>query len=815
MKKTSVVVFFFFLFTLQLQAQQYPDIIKMPVTFYDFHSDSSNPEFECAHTGGVRLGMVGTTLDAQKKPLLGPIPYINYGIAKWFRPWQPGDFQVPSYEVVSGTDEFHSVIKYSGMKTANYDTAFKNIVFPMELPFNYVPNSAGMYQYFNPAFFMLDGKGFDKEGLDHNFSFTMELHSEFTYRKELRFDFEGDDDVWVFINGKLALELGGIHGAEDGAIDLDTISGMSIGKKYSFDLFYAERHTTQSDIKITTNLFTPPGYLRLYSAPDTAITHLIGSRDTATVGQKYTVYAHVFDSLYNWVQNNDNLVTWTMSDTMGNPLLSATQGSSTSFTPTKAYGNVIITATFKDPLDPSKKPFITSVSVFIKPGAAHHVVIEADSLARSTRDNRPVQTISVGLNLSPKVYAVVRDENGNFVRFATDPTWTITDPAIANATPVSGKAWAATVTEVSFGSTILTATEPGLIPGSANVTATGAKPDPVNVPIPVTAILLDNNGDGHLDRVDIVVPPDSTALVATLPKVSDLIVSMEIVSTDGGKPVTLTAGAMTLDGAHTIHVTLVENTESTLETGWTSASIKLSNISMTTDDRSIYVDKIVDGAEPVIKSVCFVPTPAADTLRVIFSEPVSNTIKADSIISVVRPDKSKIAIDNAKVIKLEDRFFYVFPQNTLSGQETVSSGKQKSFALEPCGDVPVVVYSRAIGNPFKPGATFIPASQRPNSGDPLYGTRVEVAFIKALKQNLDDGKLIGTLSIFDAVGNTIVEKQPMKTDKLVPKLYWIWDGKTKNGSKAAPGTYLARVFIVNEATGQKQSIPPMNLGVKQ
>ena len=53
---------------LQSRAQQYPDTIWIPVTFYDFHSDKSNPEFEQPHLGGVHLGMVADTLDSSRKP---------------------------------------------------------------------------------------------------------------------------------------------------------------------------------------------------------------------------------------------------------------------------------------------------------------------------------------------------------------------------------------------------------------------------------------------------------------------------------------------------------------------------------------------------------------------------------------------------------------------------------------------------------------------------------------------------------------------------------------------------------------------------
>jgi len=45
---------------LQLHAQQFPAIISIPVTFYDFHADKSNPEFEPDHNGGLYLGRCRT-----------------------------------------------------------------------------------------------------------------------------------------------------------------------------------------------------------------------------------------------------------------------------------------------------------------------------------------------------------------------------------------------------------------------------------------------------------------------------------------------------------------------------------------------------------------------------------------------------------------------------------------------------------------------------------------------------------------------------------------------------------------------------------
>jgi fibro-slime domain-containing protein len=262
LKKTACACTILAALCLTAYAQaQYPQTMWIKVTFYDFHSDKSNPEFEQNHLTGVHQGMVGNTLNAQRNPVLGPSPRLNYGIDKWFVPWTPGDFVIPSYRTDATGIAYDGTSFYLGPKTVNYDTAFKNIVIVDSLPFNHL--GGGLYQYLNQAFFMLDGKGFGNEGLPHNFSFTMAIHDTFTYQIGLTFSFEGDDDVWAYIDGRLVMDLGSLHGAAAGAFNVDDIPGLVVGARYAFDFFYAERHTVASDIKITTNLFgglvLPPG----------------------------------------------------------------------------------------------------------------------------------------------------------------------------------------------------------------------------------------------------------------------------------------------------------------------------------------------------------------------------------------------------------------------------------------------------------------------------------------------------------------------------------------------------------------------------
>lgn len=121
--------------------------------------------------------------------------------------------------------------------------------------------AAATYIYDNGSFFPLDGRGFVGAGTEparnsgHNFSFTSELRYWFTYQGGEVLSFRGDDDVWVFINGKRAIDLGGVHGAESASITLDataaTALDLTANGSYEVVVFQAERHTTQSSYKLT------------------------------------------------------------------------------------------------------------------------------------------------------------------------------------------------------------------------------------------------------------------------------------------------------------------------------------------------------------------------------------------------------------------------------------------------------------------------------------------------------------------------------------------------------------------------------------
>jgi len=201
-------------------------VIDLPVTIRDF-SPLTHPDFE--NVVAVDRGFVGTVIGPGRKPVyVGP----NFGTATtngpaWFDMW------------------FN-------------DTPGVNLSMPSSLLFdNGLGQPGGVYTFTDDTFFPIDNMLLGNEGRPNNYHFTLELHTTFTYQPGMMFTFTGDDDLFVFINDLLVIDLGGVHEAETASVNLDTL-GLTPGQAYAFDLFYAERHTVDARFSIQTSIVFMP-----------------------------------------------------------------------------------------------------------------------------------------------------------------------------------------------------------------------------------------------------------------------------------------------------------------------------------------------------------------------------------------------------------------------------------------------------------------------------------------------------------------------------------------------------------------------------
>jgi fibro-slime domain-containing protein len=190
--------------------------------------DDTHPDFERAQGGvGVDPGLVEFELGSDDKPVYaGGSGTLTSSGPEYFDQW---------YRDVPGVNQ------------------------SMALDLQLVAEGADLvfFVYDDRSFFPIDGQLLGNQGRNHNYHFTLEAVTSFTYLGGEEFTFSGDDDMFVFINRRLAIDLGGLHQSLTSSVDLDQRAAelaLTPGAIYPLHFFFAERHTVESNFTIRTTI---------------------------------------------------------------------------------------------------------------------------------------------------------------------------------------------------------------------------------------------------------------------------------------------------------------------------------------------------------------------------------------------------------------------------------------------------------------------------------------------------------------------------------------------------------------------------------
>jgi len=249
-----------------------PSTLTLNATIRDFKAKGTtggHNDFQ-AYTGSTTVGLVKTELGSDGKPVSASLRGQTIGTQ--FKDAQNRQIMPALFDAKLGDKK--GTLSNGGTGNGLYsaeslnqwfrDTPGVNMTKVLPLTLTRVANT-NRYLFDSATqepwktrggFFPINGELYGNYEGGKNFHFTTEVETEFVYERGTGqvFTFSGDDDVWVFVGGKMVIDLGGLHSRAEQTIDLDRLSWLEDGKTYTLKIFHAERRTTQSNFRVETTL---------------------------------------------------------------------------------------------------------------------------------------------------------------------------------------------------------------------------------------------------------------------------------------------------------------------------------------------------------------------------------------------------------------------------------------------------------------------------------------------------------------------------------------------------------------------------------
>jgi fibro-slime domain-containing protein len=222
-----------FLIAIALPALAADPYLALKARYYDHNYGDFGGEFAsnavtgCANDVNTSIrGMVQDTLlfDAakgKKYPRPGAVDFCSSQLEKWFDPAE-------SRSAACGTLFFRNV----------GDTL------------------RPVWKFDSKAFFPIDSLSPQRsvvlpngKVLSDDFAFCMEINAALDYAGGETLKIRGDDDTWVYLDGRLAVDQGGIHFAKEETIALDTLPFLKgkQGRTLDLDVYYCSRQPATAE----------------------------------------------------------------------------------------------------------------------------------------------------------------------------------------------------------------------------------------------------------------------------------------------------------------------------------------------------------------------------------------------------------------------------------------------------------------------------------------------------------------------------------------------------------------------------------------